>query len=200
MRVLRDCTVAGLAVAVVATGTATAGFTGLSVDDMGGGVFRLYADFDDMGDTVVNVFNANIMNAGGWFHDDVAGGTWLPLGAGADNDSWVTIGGEPSFTNTTTLDPNFDNITTGQTSLGVNAGWFNGNPPNNQGNAGVAMRVLLAQFSHAGADPTVGGLELTYTTAAGETLFGSGDLATPATGARALLGLAGVACRRRRRG
>ena len=202
MRVLRACTVAGLAVAVVATGTATAGFTGLSVDDLGGGVFRLYADFDDMGDTVVNVFNSNISNADGWFHDDVAGGTWLPLGAGGANDSYVTIGAEPSFTNSTTLDPNFDNNTAGQTSLGVNAGWFNGNPPNNQGNAGVAMRVLLAQFSHAGADPTGGGLELTYTTAAGETLFGGGDFITdaPAPGALALLGLAGLACRRRRRG
>ena len=201
MKVNALSALAGFAGSLTLAAVATAGFTGLSVDDLGGGVFRLYADFDDMGDTVVNVFNSNISNADGWFHDDVAGGTWLPLGAGGANDSYVTIGAEPSFTNSTTLDPNFDNITAGQTSLGVNAGWFNGNPPNNQGNAGVGMRVLLAQFSGDGV--TSGDLELTYTTADGNTVFGGGDFTTnpvPAPGALALLGLAGLAGTRRRRG
>jgi MYXO-CTERM domain-containing protein len=203
MKVNALSALAGVVGSLSIAAVATAGFTGLSVEMEEAGVFRLYANFDDAGDTVVNVFNSNISNAGGWKHDDVAGGTWIPLGAGGPGDSFVTIGGEPSFTNTTTLDPNFDNNTANQTSLGVNAGWFNGNPPNNQGNAGVEGKVLLARFVHQTLDDTVGGLELTFTTAAGDTVFGGGDFTTnpvPAPGALALLGLAGLAGTRRRRG
>jgi len=133
--------------------------------------------------------------------------------AARNNDSWVTVSGSgTSGGHDTALDPSF-NYPAGSTDrsfIPVNAGWYDASPgaPNAvlAGGAQGGYRMLLLQIvrSGSGADPiaTFGmtvGWKLANTTTA---LFaGTGQVITigvPAPGALALLGLAGLAARRRR--
>ena len=167
-------------------------------------------------------------DAGGFHQSDVqigAGGTWAPnasldIPGFADSaiDSFATIGyavgsGSPgAATNGSALDPTWLDQTGG---LGAyvpsGAGWYNGNPSSDQvagAVAGFDNAVWVGQFSFltsrveaAGAiDFFIFDCEMGSKDAAGEVFFG-GDAYiwdVPAPGALALLGLGGLAARRRR--
>ena len=145
-------------------------------------------------------------------------GTWNPAQTTLANrgvDSWLTIGSSTGSTNTTNADPSW----TGAASWNrpdvlnnANVGWFNSNPPNFQGRVGVgtgaaanpADSVRLGQFVvDAGANAGTWNLKIGYNNGVtgspvqfAETSFSFGTVPTP--GAIALLGLAGLAGRRRR--
>ena len=191
-------------------------------------VYVLYARFNGATDTVLNAFNFNGLNGAtmnGFYHKDNASyntstlmkefGTWNPSQTGAianrPFDSYLTIGGLPTSTNTTNADPSW----TGAASWnrpdvpnGLNVGWFNSNPPNLAGRVGgagnTADSVRLGQFVvDAGADIGTFNLKIGYNNGVAgspvqfaESTFTLG--AIPAPGAIALLGLAGLAGRRRR--
>ena len=190
-------------------------------------VYVLYARFNGATDTVLNAFNFNGLNGAtmnGFYHKDNADyntsnlmkefGTWNPSQTGAianrPFDSYLTIGGLPSATNTTNADPSW----TGAASWnrpdvpnGLNVGWFNSNPPNLQGRVGgsgnTADSVRLGQFVvDAGANIGTFNLRIGYNNgvAGSPVQFAESTftLGIPAPGAIALLGLAGLAGRRRR--
>ena len=147
-------------------------------------------------------------------------GTWSPsqTGSAAANrpfDSWLTIGGTTAGTNSTNADPSWPaaggSWARADVPNGANVGWFNSNPPNLQGRVGAgsgtaanpADAVRLGQFVID--RDTFGGtwnLKIGYTDGVStsvqfaENTFNLGVI--PAPGAAALLGLAGLAGRRRR--
>ena len=166
---------------------------------------------------------------GGFNQSDVqigAGGTWAPnasldIPGFADSaiDSYVTIGygvGPVAATNGTALDPSFLDATGG---LGAyvpsGAGWYNGNPTNQQtgsayggGHDGISgYAVNVGQFVYETSRMSIDD-DFNFFVFDGEIGFGDpevqfgGDVFTygvPAPGALALLGLGGVASRRRRK-
>ena len=190
-------------------------------------VIKMYAVYD-AADIALNVFDAEIVtkDAGGFNQSDVqigAGGTWAPNAsldipgfADSSIDSFGTIGygvGAAAATNGTALDPTFLDATGG---LGAyvpsGGGWYNGNPTSEQVAGAVdgigAYAVWVGQFAFANSRVEAAGsnnffvfdAQMGSKDAAGEVFFG-GDayIWTPAPGALALLGLGGVASRRRRK-
>jgi hypothetical protein len=192
-------------------------------------VYTLYARFNGATDTVLNAFNFNRTDGSAtnlFYHKDNAYynsgalmkefGTWAPSQTGSITlnrpfDSFLTIGGNATPTNTTNADPSW----TGASSWnrpdvpnGSNVGWFNSNPPNIQGRVGqtgnLADSVRLGQFSmDRDAAASTWNLKIGYNNGVAgspvqfaETTFTLGVV--PAPGAIALLGLAGLAGRRRR--
>ena len=219
-------TTAVLAVASAASADFT-GFDGM-VEEVGDfTVIKVYAVYD-AADIALNVFNAQIVtkDAGGFNQSDVqigAGGTWAPnaslnIPGFADSaiDSFATIGygvGNEAATNGSALDPSWLEASGG---LGAyvpsGAGWYNGNPTNDQVAQSVEgigdYAVWVGQFAFATSRVEAAGAldffifdcEMGSKDAAGEVFFG-GDAyvwAVPAPGALALLGLGGLAARRRR--
>jgi len=194
------------AAALAVSGFASAGFVGMEVDSAvisGKTVFTVYAKFNNASDVVLNAFGLNAIS-GAFFQSDFAGGTWGPqLTNPADvaTDSFVTIGGTPGFANSTSADPGWGGPGFIQAGIPAGAGWFNANPPNLQGKVNaVTLRTLLAQFSYAGViaaftTPITVGFNQGLGT---PTVFGTATFTVPAPGAIALLGLAGLAGRRRR--
>ena len=149
-------------------------------------------------------------------------GTWAPqltgsASANRPSDSFLLIGGSPNATNSTSCDPSWGLAGAGAAGYGVpqfpttdlanaNAlGWFNSSPPNNQGRVGIApntaTQVKLGQFILSQGDTAF----RTYTLrtaynngTGGGVVFADGSFNLPAPGTIALLGLAGLAGRRRR--
>jgi hypothetical protein len=143
-------------------------------------------------------------------------GTWNPAQTGSATlnrpfDSHLMIGGLATGTNSTNADPSW----TGAASWnrpdvpnGANVGWFNSNPPNLQGRVGgtgnTSDSVRLGQFvMDRDAAAAVFNLKIGYNNGVAgspvqfaESTFTVGVI--PAPGAIALLGLAGLAGRRRR--
>lgn len=230
-----------LAAGLAAASSAHAGFVGwdMRVDaaatadaqalGIGGGsatVYRMYAVFDDAGNKLLNVFNANFETTdGSTLYQDSFGGDLAPTASFIGlvptlaYDSFVTINrlfsdanSTPPITDTTSLDPNFQFTTNGLTN---NSGWFNSSPPNEQGLAvqnGSVWETLVGQFTVIGGTAPVidgptsnadgrwfGAAALTYNDASGATqqFFSQGFIPTP--GAMALFGLAGLTAGRRRR-
>jgi len=165
---------------------------------------------------------ASGLGTGNFWHQDFLNGnvqstfagTWNPtllLGGNSNLDSWVTIGGEPAnFANSTTADPGWGGAAFNQPGIpdtadaGV-AGWYNGNPPNLQGR-GVTFgandfRSLVGNFVMTEGNGVRISLKVGFNQGLGTPAeFGQGEaiLGVPAPGAVALLGLAGLAGRRRR--
>ena len=165
---------------------------------------------------------ASGLGTGNFWHQDFLNGnvqstfagTWNPtllLGGNSNLDSWVTIGGEPAnFGNSTTADPGWGGAAFNQPGIpdtadaGV-AGWYNGNPPNLQGR-GVTFgtndfRSLIGNFVMTEGNGVRISLKVGFNQGLGTPAeFGQGEaiLGVPAPGAIALLGLAGLAGRRRR--
>lgn len=190
-------------------------------------VIDISIQFDNPNDTVLNLFNTEIFNMNGtaFHHNDfntlaALPGTWsvtqtanLPaLGLVPTNDSFVLIGGPIGSTNTTALDPSFTPATAAVPP--VNAGWFNSSPPNLQGRvdagtlrtfvgrfviAGISSAETLSFAFNMGFNQGLGtGAQFAYNNGAGR--GPAFEIAyVPAPGAAALLGLAGLAGRRRRR-
>ena len=148
-------------------------------------------------------------------------GTWNPSQTGSVSlnrpfDSYLTVGGQAAGTNTSNADPswvtggNADARSWNRPDLPNNGtlGWFNSSPPNLQGRVGTAPNtatdvrigqfVLSAGHSARTMTLTVGYNDGVPGTAVqfGTNTFDLGVVPTP--GAIALLGLAGLAGRRRR--
>jgi hypothetical protein len=188
------------------SGLASASFVGtLTTSSVINGktVFQVFAQFNSANDVVLNVFGMNAIT-GSFFHSDFAGGSWAPqfTTPGAEStDSFVTVGGVPGFANSTSADPGWGGPGFNQPGIPAGAGWFNSNPPNLQGKVSGALNTtLIAQFSYAGAiDAFTTPVTIGYNQGIGtDTQFGTGTFSVPAPGAIALLGLAGLAGRRRR--
>ena len=139
-------------------------------------VYTVWARFNGPTDTVLNAFNlAGVAGSSmtGFWHKDNAYynsgilsqefGTWNPSQTGSvpNNrpfDSYLTIGGLATPTNTTNSDPswtsggNADGRSWNRADLPTNGtiGWFNSNPPNNQGRVGLTGNtttdVRIGQF------------------------------------------------------
>jgi hypothetical protein len=215
----------GMIAALAVTGVASATFTGYSTDRVVSGSlvkYTLYGNFSGPTDTVLNAFHFARLNGSAMFHhadalnggvDSTVAGTWNPqfvLVPGA-MDSYVCIGGGEGFAsgNSTAADPDWG-------AAGFNAaqppygngdtsgpGWFNQNPPNLQGRVNASGQVKLGQFVIALADENVGGtyrLKLGYNDGVpgSAVQFADSTFTLPTPGAIALLGLAGLAGRRRR--
>jgi hypothetical protein len=219
MKVSLLATTVGLSVASFASADFI-GFDGVvSENTQGNNVVMMYAVFSNADSVALNVFNADIGTDGEFIHNDVqagAGGTWLPSASidipnfsDSGNDSYVTIGygvGADAATNSTSLDPGFGTGIGG--TIPVGAGWFNGNPPNEQmasafggGTDGLSgYAVMVGQFVFAGELVFSFDAEMGYNN--GTSVDFGEDLYTlptiPAPGALALLGLGGLVARRRR--
>ena len=189
-------------------------------------VYNLYARFSGPTDTIVNAFNLNRLDSGVtniFYHKDNSDynggvlqkefGTWSPSQTGSPTgnrpfDSWLTIGGTTAGTNSTSADPSWPTAggswSRADIPNGVNVGWFNGNPPNLQGRVGVganlADSVRLGQFViDRDANGGTWNLKIGYTDGVStQVQFAENQFQLPAPGALALLGLAGLAGRRRR--
>ena len=211
------------AVAAVA-GTASAEFTGFSVEiaQQSGGLtaYQVFANFNGATDTVLNAFQIHNTDGSGvisgFYHADAltggassnVAGTWNPqfvLAPGA-MDSYVCIGGGTGFAsgNSTAADPcwgvaGFNQAGIADTaSVGV-AGWFNQNPPNLQGQ-NIDGKTFLGQFVLSDSASMSLFMKIGYNAgvSGSPVQFGEGIFTLPAPGAVALLGLAGLAGRRRR--
>ena len=186
----------------------------------------LYLSSDDGADVALNVFNYSAGdNAASSYFQSFTGTGWQPTNLGGPfdapllrlGDSFVTIGGfaqntiapeqAPSAGAGTGLDPNFGG--NGAAAPGDLAGWYNGSPPSLNGQVGavpeasgdlIGLGVLVGRFSTVGDDSDLigGTLEVTWNQGLGTPGQQAGFTITPAPGALALLGLAGIAGRRRR--
>ena len=186
----------------------------------------LYLSSDDGADVALNVFNYSAGdNAASSYFQSFTGTGWQPnnLGGPFDTpalrlaDSFVTIGGfaqdtiapeqAPGAGSGTGLDPNFGG--NGAAAPGALAGWYNGSPPSLNGQVGavpepdgdlIGLGVLVGRFTttEAGSDLVGGTLEVTWNQGLGTPGQQAGFTIAPAPGALALLGLAGIAGRRRR--
>ncbi len=187
----------------------------------------LYLKSNDSADVALNVFNFDLSSAANaassYFQSSTSTG-WLAQNAGGifDNDalrqadSFVTIGGVAQFElypeqvpgagEGTGLDPNFGGNTAA--APGAFAGWYNGNPPTLNGSVGEVAQpdltigglgVMIGRFATTEAADIQGGtLDVTWNKGLGTDGSQGSFVITPAPGALALLGLAGMAGRRRR--
>jgi hypothetical protein len=196
-----------------------ADFVGLLVEEItanndGLREFAIYAQFDDPTDKLLGVIDANITTTTGFFHNSIIGDqqSALPftsaMTAMSDNpdaDSFVTIGLFNGDGNETTLVPTFDvDAFLNGNSIGVDAGWFNFDPLNDQGVPDGRGLVLIAVFAPTndlkGKSGVVSGvLTVGYSIGGPVPEFGTDSFITPAPGALGLLALAGVMGRRRGR-
>ena len=190
-------------------------------------VYTVWARFNGATDTVLNAFNFNRVDGTAtnmFYHRDLnstssnvltkTAGTWNPaqVGSATNNrpfDSYLTIGGNPTGTNSTNADPSWPaaggSWNRPDVPTGLNAGWFNSNPPNLQGRVGsagnTATDVRLGQFSvDRDANGGTWNLKIGYNSGVpgAPVQFAETTFNLPAPGAVALLGLAGLVGRRRR--
>jgi hypothetical protein len=190
-------------------------------------VYTVWARFNGATDTVLNAFNFNRVDGTAtnmFYHRDLnstssnvltkTAGTWSPsqVGSATNNrpfDSYLTIGGNTGGTNSTNADPSWPaaggSWNRPDVPTGLNAGWFNSNPPNLQGRVGsagnTATDVRLGQFSvDRDANGGTWNLKIGYNSgvSGAPVQFAETTFSLPAPGAMALLGLAGLAGRRRR--
>jgi len=190
-------------------------------------VYTVWARFNGSTDTVLNAFNFNRVDGTAtnmFYHRDLnstssnvltkTAGTWAPsqVGSATANrpfDSYLTIGGNTGGTNSTNADPSWPaaggSWNRPDVPTGLNVGWFNSNPPNLQGRVGsvgnTATDVRLGQFSvDRDANGGTWNLKIGYNSgvSGAPVQFAETTFSLPAPGAMALLGLAGLAGRRRR--
>ena len=215
-----------LSLAIAATsliaGTAMADYTGLDFDGMDNGdgtwTARIYANFSAGTDQLNAVYgdatNGLSISSSGGFYQNVYGANTsaginpalIPAFPSLALDSWVTIGLEDQ-TGNAMLDIGIDWTDFGTDPGGDistdNGSWF-ATPADAQCLAGSELRVMVGQFTMYGTDSTVSGvLNLQGKVGDNET-FNATDQAfeyslIPAPGALALLGLAGIVGRRRRK-
>jgi hypothetical protein len=201
------------------TGSAMADYTELSFDgvDNGDGTWtaRIYANYSDAADELHAVFgdadNALVVDStGGFYQATLFGAHWntsVQVNEGAFGgfpemmtDSWVTIGADNGTGNELSTSPEFDfgDFEMGGAISTDNGAWYL-TPGMAQGVAGSDLRVLLGQFTMIGADSYVTGV-FNLQGSDGQSRDQTFNYSmVPAPGALALLGLAGVASRRRRK-
>ena len=194
------------------TGAASAGYQGMSMDlhasSANGDTYRIYVDLD-AGSRLDAVFGSSdnamyIGHSAGYYDNTFGGNSTLninPALLGAFTslayDSWVTIGLETQTDNALSLQGvNF--LSDGHFASSDNGSWYV-TPDDAQGEE-VDGRVLIAQITTSGdAADFYGNMNFQGKNADGST-WSATDQWIPAPGALALLGLAGLAGRRRRRG
>ena len=186
----------------------SADFTQVSgeVEDLGDFyVVNLFVNFDDPNNVLLNLFDVNLgLSSGEFNQSDFAFGTGgsfnyastgdIPGFADSTLDSYVVIGTEGA-----SLDPGFGDGSGGLVPNG--AGWFDGTPTSYVQGETIAIGQFV--FANTGEeitfsfDGTIG-----YKGQPDHTnvLFADGlySVTVPAPGALALLGLGGLAARRRR--
>jgi len=214
-------TLSAIALATAAQASPFSGFTIESLGDMGNGeTVRLYANID-AGSRIDAVFGnsvgaLSISNEGGSFYQNALGGptstsinsAFFPLAPSLEWDSYVSIGalysnGSP-FGNNALLDIGIDwtSFNSGGELATDNGSWFV-TPVDAQGEA-VDGRVFVGQFTVVGGSGNgyadlLGQISIQGKDADSVTFQELGVTWVPAPGAMALLGLAGLAGRRRRR-
>jgi len=185
----------------------------ITENDLGLSEYALYAVFDDPGDEVLTVNTGSIATTTGFFHNTIngAGQSALPFTSAMnaisdhpDADSFLTVGLSTGDDNETALGPFFD-LNAFLFGTMVDGFWFNANPTNDQGVAGLDGLVLLAVFTPlndvAGMPGVVtGNVTIGYgNPAIPGAQFATASFITPAPGALGLLALAGMIGRSRRR-
>jgi hypothetical protein len=236
---MKKSVTAGLGIAVLAA-SASADITGayvvnysVTAEDFGGAsvtvnVQDLYLSSDDGADVGLNVFNMMMADAGKveYFQSFTSTG-WIAQNAGGPfdapalrlADSFVTMGGfaqdallpeqAPGAGSGSGLDPNFGGNSASYP--GDLAGWYNGSPPNLNGQVGAVAQpgggfglgVLIGRFAYEGDfDLTGTEIEVTWNQGLGTPAqqLDAPLTVIPAPSALALLSLAGLLGRRRRRG
>lgn len=202
------------------TGTAMADYSGLDFDGMDNGdgtwTARIYANFSAGTDQLNAVYGdatngLSISSSGGFYQNAFGANTsaginpaLIPAFPSLVLDSWVTIGLEDQ-TGNAMLDIGIDwtDFANGGDISTDNGSWF-ATPADAQCLAGSELRVMVGQFTMYGAGSTVSGvLNLQGKVGDNETFSATGQAfeysLVPAPGALALLGLAGIAGRRRRK-
>jgi len=197
-----------------------ADYTGLSSVnvDNGDGTWtaQIYANFSAATDELDAVFgdaqNALLIESSSSFYQNALGGATsaainpalIPLFPSLALDSWVTIGLEDQTgNNMLNIGIDFAGFEAGGSISTDNGSWF-ATPDDPQVLAGADLRVMVGQFTMVGLDSNVSGILNLQGKAGDFETFQARDQAfdfsmVPAPGALALLGLAGVASRRRRK-
>jgi hypothetical protein len=193
------------------------GLTSVNVDN-GDGTWtaQIYANFSAATDELDAVFgdaqNALSISTSGMFYQNALGGATsnsinpalIPLFPSLALDSWVTIGLSDQTDNALlNIGIDFSGFEAGGSISTDNGSWF-ATPDDPQVLAGADLRVLVGQFTMMGMDDNVSGVLNLQGKAGDFETFQARDQAfdfsmVPAPGALALLGLAGVASRRRRK-
>ena len=193
------------------------GLTSVNVDN-GDGTWtaQIYANFSAATDELDAVFgdaqNALSIETSGTFYQNALGGATsksinpalIPLFPSLALDSWVTIGLSDQTGNAMlNIGIDFAGFEAGGSIVTDNGSWF-ATPDDPQVLAGDDLRVLVGQFTMYGLDSNVSGILNLQGKAGDFETFQARDQAfdfsmVPAPGALALLGLAGVASRRRRK-
>ncbi len=214
---LHRMTVASL---TIIGGTAAADYTGLSYETTVGNIpdsvtTRVYADFDNENDQLNAVYGdgahpLSIESSSSFYQNPFGGAVstdinaaLFPVFPSLQYDSWVTIGLSDN-TNNAMLNIGIDwtNFEAGGAIETSDGAWF-ATPDDAQVLAGAELRVLIGQFTSMGFGGAVSGtISMQGTTATYDTWVATdvqvGSL-IPAPGALALLSLAGLTARRRRR-
>lgn len=193
------------------------GLTSVNVDN-GDGTWtaQIYANFSAATDELDAVFgdaqNALSISTSGMFYQNALGGATstsinpalIPLFPSLALDSWVTIGLSDQTDNAMlNIGIDFAGFEAGGSISTDNGSWF-ATPDDPQVLAGADLRVLVGQFTMMGMDDNVSGVLNLQGKAGDFETFQARDQAfdfsmIPAPGALALLGLAGVVSRRRRK-
>jgi MYXO-CTERM domain-containing protein len=201
---------------LVLAGTATADFSGISWETVensmaGQTTYRIYADVD-AGDQLNAVYGDSVntlsLGSGSGFYQNAFGGatvagmnaSFFPLAPSLEWDSFVTLG---LVTNTGNqmldIGIDFSAFEAGGNISTNNGSWF-GTPDHAQVYE-VGGRVLIGQFTVGDDDHVFGTINMQGKNADSSnwSVIGASFDTVPAPGALALLGLAGVAARRRRK-
>jgi len=210
-----------IAASSLIVGSAMADYTGLSftgVDNLDGSwTARIYATFSASTDQLNAVFgdDADMLsvtsNGAGFYQNAFGGATSLNINPdliavfpSLALDSWVTIGLEDMVgNNMLNIGIDWAGFEGGGDFSTSNGSWF-ATPDDIQCLAGADLRVMVGQFTLLGLDSTISGvLNLQGKIGDFETFQARGQEFSysmiPAPGAIALLGIAGIASRRRRK-
>ena len=195
-------------------GTASADFTGMQYEAVENGMsglttWRIYVGVDAGGelDAVYgDEFNALSVSSDGGFYQNAVGGWGTPNAAlfgffpSLEFDSFVTIGLlDDAGDNMLSIGIDYADFEAGGSISTDNGTWFA--TPADAQVLEVNGRVLVGQFTVGDSDHVFGSMNFQGKNADGSNWTSGGVLfdTAPAPGALALLGLAGIAARRRRK-